>query len=63
MQVAERLGSSKVTISREVSRNSGGRSDCPSQAQGKATERRKAASAASRKLTDTVWAPVVSELR
>ena len=62
-EIAKRLGRDKSTISRELARNSGGRGYRPSQAQGKAAERRQAASAAPRKLTDTIWELIVSKLR
>ena len=57
------LERSQSTISREVARNSEGEAYRPDEAQRKAGERRHAASAVPRKLTDRVREIVVSKLR
>ena len=62
-EIARRLERSQATISREVARNSEGGAYRPDEAQRKAGERRHAASAVPRKLTDCVWELVVSKLR
>ena len=57
------LGRGKSASIRELACNSVGRGYRSSQAQRKATERRRAASAASCELTDTVWELIVSKPR
>jgi IS30 family transposase len=61
-QIASQLNKSRSTISREISRNTGGRGYRPKQAQEKADTRRHLASSTPKKMTDTLLEMIQEKL-